>query len=395
MKSSVLALMAVAGIATQLLAATPFRPTDPEFVVAQLPGGASRSRDRFAGQLEQSRLDARLAARLAAELLEQARTALQPQLYGRAEKVLAPWMARPDAPAGLLLIQADILQQRHEFQQAVQLLGRVLAKDSRTGRARLMRANIEIVTGQFEQARPDCAWLLGSGDTWTGTVCLAEVLGSTGQIERARMLLDRLLANDAPGLSPEALAWTLEVRADLAVRAGSLPEAERCLSRAMTLTPASDYLRLALSDILTKEGHADEAARILDTARPSVGALLRRVEILGSLGAGRAGSRTREYDGALVELRERLEVSAQRGERTHLREEARLALALRQNPVQALSLAMQDFAVQRETEDVRILARAAAAARDRAALGQLQQWIRRTGYQDVVVEQLLSTEHSS
>lgn len=389
MKAGVLALMAVVGVSTQILAATPFRPTDPEFVVAQLPGGASRSRDRFAGQLEQSRFDARLAARLAGELLEQARTALQPQLYGRAEKVLAPWIARPDAPVGLLLIEADILQQRHEFQQAVQLLDRVVAGDSRAGRARLMRANIRIVTGQFEQARPDCAWLLGSGDTWTGTVCLAEVLGSTGHMERARMLLDRLLANDAPGLSPEVLAWTLEVSADLAVRAGSLPEAERCLSRAMTLTPASDYLRLALSDVLMKEGHADEAARALDTARPSVGALLRRVEILG------AGSRNVEYEEALAELRERLAVSAQRGERTHLREEARLALALSQNPLQALTLAMQDFAVQRETEDVRILAQASAAARDRAALGQLQQWIRRTGYQDVVVEQLLSTEHPS
>ena len=389
MKAGVLALMAVVGVSTQILAATPFRPTDPELVVAQLPGGASRSRDRFAGQLEQSRLDARLAARLAGELLQQARTALQPQLYGRAEKVLAPWISRPDAPVGLLLIQADILQQRHEFQQAVQLLDRVVAGDSRAGRARLMRANIRIVTGQFEQARPDCAWLLGSGDTWTGTVCLAEVLGSTGQIERARMLLDRLLANDAPGLSPEVLAWTLEVRADLAVRAGSLPEAERCLSRAMALTPASDYLRLALSDVLMKEGHADEAARALDTARPSVGALLRRVEILG------AGSRNVEYEEALAELRERLAVSAQRGERTHLREEARLALALSQNPVQALTLAMQDFAVQRETEDVRILAQASAAARDRAALGQLQQWIRRTGYQDVVVEQLLNAEHPS
>jgi tetratricopeptide (TPR) repeat protein len=390
-KAGVLAWIALVlvGTSSEILAATPFRPADPGFVVAVLPGGASRPRDRFAGQLAESRLDADVAARLAGELLEQARTTLQPQLYGRAEKVLAPWVERPDAPAALLLLQADILQQRHEFQQSVQLLDRVIVKDSRMVRARLMRANTNIVTGQFERARTDCAWLLGSGDSWTGTVCLTEVLGATGQLDRARILLDRLLANDASTSSREVFAWTLEVRADLAVRSGSLHDAERCLTRAVALTPSSDYLRLALADVLVEEGHAHEATIYLNTARPSVGALLRQTEVLG------ASPHSREYQESLAALRERLAVSTQRGERTHLREEARLALDLFKDPAAALALALDNFSVQKETEDIRILARAAIATRNRAALDQLQQWIQHTGYRDVVVDQLLQSRRPS
>src|SRR6202043_2782173 len=104
-----------------------------------------------------------LAAQFAGELLEQARLSAQPQLYGRAESVLAPWIARPAVPAPLLILEANILQKRHEFAAAIELLDRAIAQDERSGQARLMRANVRIVTGDFELARPDCAWLLGSG----------------------------------------------------------------------------------------------------------------------------------------------------------------------------------------------------------------------------------------
>jgi len=389
-KTGLVIMLACLGVPPRGIAATPFRPADPEFVIAELPAGAARARNRVAGLLLESRKHPRAAAQLAQELLDQARTTAQPQLYGRAEKVLAPWVTRPDAPTALLLMEADILQQRHEFPQATELLDRIISIDSRSVRARLLRANTYIVTGQFNRARPDCAWLMGAGDSWTGTVCLSQVLGSTGQIDRARTLLDGLLrvSHDGSTTAPELIAWALSVRADLAVRVGALSEAQACWDRAVRLMPSSDYLRLALADVLIAQGHGHEASMVLDTTRSSVGALLRRVEALDSTMS------MAERERSLAELQERLAVSAQRGERTHLREEARLALDLAHDSAQALTLARDNFTVQKETEDIRILARAATAARDRAALGQLEDWIRHTGYQDVVVERLLKSERS-
>jgi predicted Zn-dependent protease len=372
--------------------AAPFRPTDPDFVVAELPGG-SRARDGFARQLDLSRSDPQLAAQLAAALLEQARVSAQPQLYGRAESVLAPWIARPTVPAPLLILEANILQQRHEFAAAVELLDRAIAQDPRSGQAHLMRANVRIVTGDYERARPDCAWLLGSGEQWTGSVCIAQVLGSTGQLARARTLLERLLGDDAVGPTAEVLAWTQSVRADLAQRAGALPEAQDLLTRALALAPASDYTRLALADVLIARDRLAEAVRVLDTARPSVGVLLRRAIAQSRTHAGNTPE-------SLAALEERLAVSAQRGERTHLREETRLALEFPRTDAAAdrqavLALARDNFNVQRETEDIRLFARAAAITRDPAALATLEEWLQRSHYEDIVVDQLLRSGPSS
>jgi tetratricopeptide (TPR) repeat protein len=365
-------------------------------VVAELPGG-SRARDGFARQLELSRSDPQLAARLAAALLEQARLSAQPQFYGRAESVLSPWIARPTVPAPLLILEANILQQRHEFAAAIELLDRAIAQDPRSGQARLMRANVRIVTGDFEGARPDCAWLLGSGEQWTGSVCIAQVLGSTGELPRARALLERLTA-DAEGPTAEVLAWSLSVRADLALRAGTLQEAEQLLSRAVALAPAGDYTRLALADVLIAGNQLAQADHVLGTARPSVGVLLRRAIVQSRASEGRPHDARSELDArpeldALAELKERLAVSAQRGERTHLREETWLALEFPNagagTPQAALALARDNFNTQRETEDIRLFARAVIAARDPAALTSLRTWLQRSHYQDVVVDQLL------
>jgi predicted Zn-dependent protease len=380
---TLVALLAAAGAEPAFPSEAPLRPVDPDYVVAELPGGASRAQQRLAGQLEDARKDPGKAALLARELLEQARATQQPQLYGRAESVLAAWVGQPQAPAELLVMQADILQQRHEFQDATRLLDTVITRDPHNRQARLMRANNAIVTGQFASARPDCAWLLGTGEPWMGSVCLAQVLGSTGQRDQARALLQRLTAGGSPS-APEVFAWALQVQADLDSRAGELASAERLLRQALDLTPASDPVRLALADVLATQGQRAAAERVLEMTRPSVGARLRQMELLA------ADRRDAQRAEALAELQERLAVSAQRGERAHLREETRLALDLAREPAHAAALARDNFAVQRETEDVRLLARAAVGAADAQALAQLKQWLLVTGYQDVVVQRLLA-----
>jgi tetratricopeptide (TPR) repeat protein len=386
-KAGVVTLLAFAAGSATGNAATPYRPTDPDFVVAEVSGGAWRSRDGFTRQLLLSRTDPDLAARLANGLLEQARVSAQPQLYGRAESVLTPWMSRPAVPPTLLTLEADILQQRHEFAAAIDLLNRSITEDPGSAHAHLMRANVRIVTGDFEHARADCSWLLGSGQQWVGSVCLAQVLGSTGQLERARALLERLAA-DTAGPSVQVSAWTLSVRADLATRAGALEEARELLTRALALAPANDYMRLALADVLIARNQLTEAIRVLEVARPSVGVLLRRAIALARIHDSR-------MQAALADLRERLTVSAQRGERTHLREEARLALEFAYDSRAALALARDNFNVQRETEDVRLLARAACDAHDTAARANLEAWMQSTRYEDAVVENLLRSGHSS
>jgi len=83
-----------------------------------------------------------------------------------------------------------------------------------------------------------------------------------------------------------------------------------------------------------------------------------------------------------------------RGDALHDREAAMLAL-LEGNAVHALQAAQRNFAMQKELPDVRVLARAAHAAKDPAALRALRQWLKSTGYRDVVTENILAAAAGS
>ena len=65
----------------------------------------------------------------------------------------------------------------------------------------------------------------------------------------------------------------------------------------------------------------------------------------------------------------------------HQRENARYELALRGDARSALALALDNWKVQREPSDLRILAEAAAAARDAAAIDIVRRWMAETGFE--------------
>jgi hypothetical protein len=81
-------------------------------------------------------------------------------------------------------------------------------------------------------------------------------------------------------------------------------------------------------------------------------------------------------------LADRFADSALRGDRLHLQEEARFELALRKNPARALELATEDWKVQREPRDARVLMEAAIAMKRPAAAQGALDWMRATGYQE-------------
>ena len=72
----------------------------------------------------------------------------------------------------------------------------------------------------------------------------------------------------------------------------------------------------------------------------------------------------------------------------HYREAAMLALANANAGARARGR-RRNFERRRELPDVRVLARAALAARDATALEACAQWLRETGYRDSVTENIL------
>lgn len=398
-----------------------FRPATPDYVVLKVP--ASASNDPIA-RLERQRArdtgDEALAAELAQLYLTRARTEREQRYFARAEALVRPWASRQDAHAATLRVQADILQNRHDFSSAVTLLDRAIALDPRDASARLMRASVKMVNGHATDARADCAGVLAAGESMAGTICLAQVIGATGGLARADALLKTLVSRDelalaagpsaqpaatslpgaqasagAPPVAPPAAgasaptslrgaplaaansvrAWALWLLADFADRAGDARSAEMQLRAALEASPQHEGIRSALSDLLLSRGAYREALNLVDLPTPSIGLLARRARAQQLLRDPALGD-TRSQIDDLVTL------ASRRGDPPHLREEALIALDVDHDAARALDLAKANFDTQRETIDIRLLVRAATACGDSAVLRTVSQWIRQTGYED-------------
>jgi len=92
---------------------------------------------------------------------------------------------------------------------------------------------------------------------------------------------------------------------------------------------------------------------------------------------------------AVAELRARFEAARARGDRVHLREEARFYSELLRQPREALRLAQENWKVQKEPADARILVETAIGAGDRAAAQPVIDWMKRNGVEDAMLAGLV------
>ncbi|HEV7605758.1 MAG TPA: hypothetical protein VGO61_00330 [Steroidobacteraceae bacterium] len=375
-----LALLAVAA-ATQVAAASDrFVPADPDFVIANVRQAMpdEQLRGLLAAWHSNPEAEAESVA-LGAAFIERARAQREPRYFGRAEAVLAPRAMKAGAGAALRRLYAQVLQYRHAFAAAEALLDTILNEAPHDLDAQLLRASIRLVRGNFAGARGDCAQLAAGGGNGAqlGFVCLAEALAGGGQFARAQALLDNASAEQA-NAEPRTHAYLLATRAELRERARDLDGAIADYRAALTLAPQDDSIRAALADTLAAHGDAHDAQELLAVDKPSLALLVRSAALAH-------GERRAEFSTRAAAW---LDLEAARGDAMHYREAAMLALA-NENPTLALAAARKNFTVQRELPDVRVLARAATAARNDAALLALRAWMRETGYRDSVTENIL------
>lgn len=366
-------LLAVAAATEVAAASDRFVPADPNFVVASVR--QAQPDETLQPLLEAWRADrsaASASAALAAAFMERARSLREPAYFGRAEAVLAPLARKPGAPATVRRLYAQVLQYRHDFAAAESLLDTVLRDEAHDDDARLLRASVRLVRGDFDGARADCAQLAAAGGDAAvpGFACFAEALAGGGNLERGLALLDTVRAGQR-AQDAIAHAYLLATRAELRERSHDIAAAIVDYRAALSLAPGDDSIRAALADALASLGNVEEARTVLAIDKPTVALLVRSAAL--AEGARRAGLAARAGEWLALE--------AARGDALHFREAAMLAL-VNEDPARALAAARRNFEMQKELPDVRVLARAAHAARDAQALSTLRQWMLETGYRD-------------
>lgn len=354
----------------QVLERLPFAPSDP----------AIRELRALHGQLANEPDNLPLALRVAHGYLELGRITGDPRYSGYAEGALAPWWHLDQGPQEVLVVRATLRQRMHLFDAALTDLATVLSANPRNAQARLTRATVLQVQGAFEDARQDCLALRQLAQELVWTACLASVNGATGRLLESYRKLSATLARH-PDAQVGLQNWVLTALAEMAARAGMTQEAETHFRAALNLDGADNYLLGAYADFLLEHDRPREVVAVLIDKTRADPLLLRYALALQAQNSSELAVHVEQLD-------DRFAASRLRGDRVHLREEARFTLHLRNSPEAALKLAQENWQVQKEPADVRILMEAALAAHDAAAVNAVREWLTNSGLEDVQLQSM-------
>ena len=389
-------LLATAPLFASLLALTvyaaPFVPPSdltPLERLATKPGkpgeesAADRSARAMRAALKLDPKNADLAARIAQVYVSRARTESEPRYLGQAQSALAAWWPQEAPPMPILLLRATIRQSTHDFANARRDLEQAVKREPGNAQAWLTMATVLQVTGDLKGATESCRRVVPITPALIGATCMASIDGAEGRAAQAFDALNAaLLTSAARGRDSVGVrTWALTLQAEIAERLNRPIDAERLYKESLVLDPADAYAMAAYADFLLDAGRPNDVLALISaTARAEV-LLLRR-----ALAAKLAGSN----DAAAVakDLGERFAASKARGDRVHLREEARYALAIKSDPGGALALARDNWQVQKEPLDARIVLEAAVAAGQPKAATDVLSWLDVTRLQGEKLAQL-------
>ena len=378
---------ALFALLAQPVVAAPYIPAKGSDVVERLPRRSDpvqQELQRLRAQLAANPHNVEVATTVARKHISTARNETDPRYLGYAQAALAPWWAMPAPPLEVRLLRATLLQSTHHFPEAMRYLDAVVAADPENPQAWLTRATVQTVRGEYDAATKSCARLSSLTTQLVSSTCIASIGAMTGRSKSSEALLETTMRRESEA-DPEMTVWVLTLLAEMAERRGEAALAEQRYKRALALRARDSYLIGAYSDFLLDQKRAPEVIALTRDQTRIDGLLLRYALALQQ--TPNAAAKLRDAD---AELKARFNAAMQRGDTVHQREQARYELHVHGDHKAALALAQKNWAVQKESGDMRVLLEAALKAGDKAAAAPVLEWVAKTKVEDVAVQRLAS-----
>lgn len=374
-----LAWLALAAVLPAAIAAPRKPPADSE-VLERLPQRAGDPAARELGQLRAAAASAGAdptpAARLARAYFDLAMARGDPRYVGYADAVVARF--GESLPPSLRQVRGLLRQYRHDFDGALADFAAAAAADPELADAHAWRAAIFLVQADYGAAERECVNLDRLGRSGLASGCRGLVLAYGGKLDAAAQVLQKALESST---DPGNRLWLLTRLGEVAAWRGKPALAERYFRDALRLGRDDVYLLAAWADFLLDSGRHGEVLKDLAGWEAADSLLLRLAEAEAQLGRPNAARLAQA-------LADRFAAARARGDDTHMAEEARFRLRLRKEVGEALRLAADNYRVQREPRDARILLEAAIAAGDPAAARPVRDWLQSSGFEDARLRSL-------
>ncbi len=354
--------------------AAPRKPTDDAEVIERLPVRANDGTTRELAELRRAQSAAgqnpQLAAQLAERYFDLAMARGDPRYVGYAEAVVARF-AEP-LPPSLRVVRGLSRQYRHDFAGALDDFAAALGQDPDFATAHAWRGAIFLVQADYVAAQKECEALQRLDRAVLQSACTGLVQAYGGKLDSAYQTLQAALAKAG---DPGNRLWLLTHLGEVAEWRGKPDLAEKHYRDALALGRDDVYLLAAWGDFLLDAGRPQDVLKQLAGWESSDNLLLRLAEAEAAVKGANAARLAQMLD-------DRFAAAKQRGDTTHQAEEARYQLRLRGNAKEALRLAAENYRVQREPRDARILLEAAIAAGDSAAAKVVRDWLASSGFED-------------
>jgi len=380
----ILVFVLICALGTRAAQAAPYTPRSDDEVLERLPFKASAAEGRELRQMRRAlaeqpqNLERALA--LARRYFDLASAEGDPRYVGYAEATIRPWSNAAEPPVEILVMRALLRQYRHEFDAALGDLARAAERDPGNAEIWSWRSAILLVQADYTGAGAACAKLAPLASALLTTACTTIIDGRTGKSAQAYAELSKALAR-RPDADPDLKLWIETRLAEAALNLGRDELAERHFKTGLALGVTDGYILGAYADFLLDHGRPAEAVPMLKDWERSDILLLRLA--LAEQAAGLASAPAH-----IAMLNERFDASAMRGDKLHQQEEARFHLYLQGDAPGALRLAEENYRLQREPRDARILMESALAAKQLLAAQPALDWLRASGYEDPLYAKL-------
>ena len=360
--------------------ALPRTPTQDSEVIERLPFRAGDTTARELADLRaavaKAPADPDPAVALALRYFDLAAERGDPRFVGYAEALVGRFATQMNAP--LLVVRGMVRQYRHDFDDALADFAAALALDADLASAHAWRGAISLVQANYAAAAKECDALQRLQRTVLQAGCAGLTQAYTGNLDAAFKTLKQALATTK---DKDYSLWLHTRLGEVAAWQGQAAVAEQHYRQALALGIDDGYLLAAWSDFLLDQGRADQVIALLGKWEPVDGLLLRLAlaETMLKLPAAKAHTQT---------LDDRFAAARLRGDTTHQAEEARFHLVLRKDAKEALRLAAENFQVQKEPRDARIVLEAALAAGDPAGAKEATAWLKSSGFEGTILRGL-------
>jgi hypothetical protein len=363
--------------------AAPFTPANDSNVVERLPLSATdpsaRRLQSLRKQLEAKPDDVALRIEIARRYFDLSMAQGDPRYVGYASAALAPLdkaapVGNAALTAGYWQIKGMLQQYSHNFDWALASLDKASLADPTSPDPMAWRAAIQMVQANYGKAQAECDALKPLTTPLFAAGCTQYVRATTGELQSAFDTLNAAVKAE-PNAAPELLLWELTRLAEMAIRLKRFDDAEAYFKQALKLGVTDQFLLGAYADFLLQQKKPEAVITLLaDWERSDI--LLLRLAL-----AGKATNHKKAADWA-SSLRDRFVEAAKRGDRLHEQEAARFELDIENNPKKALTLAVNNYKLQKEARDAEVLLRTALAAKDAAAAEPALTWLKQNKYED-------------